>query len=87
MLPATVFCALALSFFAQAQTIQIQDDWVFPSGANLSTTLNIGDADSISWDSNLHTWFSEYAPAVTDLTNVSLDLRFQSEQIPSTDWM
>jgi hypothetical protein len=64
-----VFCTLALCVFVQAQVVQ--DDWLFPSEPDLFQTIPIGLAISISWDSNLQSWFQTYAPAAT-VTNVDL---------------
>lgn len=64
-----IFCALLLCFTVKANVVQ--DDWLFPSEPDLFQTLPIGLAVSISWDSNLQSWFSTYAPAAT-VTNVDL---------------
>ena len=64
-----VFCTVAICLFVQAQVVQ--DDWLFPSKPDLFQTIPIGLAISISWDSNLQSWFQTYAPAAS-VTNVDL---------------
>jgi len=84
---------------AKAQTVQ--DDWVAPALPDDITDIFIGTTYTIQWDSNLYTWFPQFAPAANSsncnlwVTGSSVNSSYQSliqsnvdvQETTSVDWV